>query len=181
VAARRAHGVIEAMNARKRRRLMFAGAVVLAGAGGAALVVNALKDNVLYFYSPSDLQTKHVPPGVAFRIGGLVERGSVKHGPGSAVHFLVTDGRVAVPVEYTGILPDLFREGQGVVAMGAMTPDGAFEATEVLAKHSASYMPPEVEAALKKAGMWNPATGQPPPAAAFDGSLGKGGTKLAGG
>jgi cytochrome c-type biogenesis protein CcmE len=142
------------MNARKRRRLMFAGAVVLAGAGGAALVVNALKDNVLYFYSPSDLKAKHVPAGVAFRIGGLVERGSVKHGPGSAVHFLVTDGRVAVPVEYTGILPDLFREGQGVVAAGSLEEGGTFSASEVLAKHDERYMPPEVVDALKRAGRW---------------------------
>jgi cytochrome c-type biogenesis protein CcmE len=95
--------------------------------------------------------------------------------------FGVTDdhGHV-VPTAYIGVLPDLFREGQGVVAMGAMSADGVFDASEVLAKHSASYMPPEVEAALKKAGMWNPATGAPPPAAAFNGSLGKPSTRLAG-
>jgi cytochrome c-type biogenesis protein CcmE len=133
---------------------MFAAAVVLAGAGGAALVVDALKDNVLYFYSPSDLQAKHVPAGVAFRIGGLVQKGSLKRGPGAEVHFLVTDGRAVVPVEFSGILPDLFREGQGVVAAGALDPGGTFSASEVLAKHDERYMPPEVVDALKRAGRW---------------------------
>jgi cytochrome c-type biogenesis protein CcmE len=142
------------MNVRKRRRLMFAAAVVLAGAGGAALVVTALKDNVLYFYSPSDLQTKHVPAGVSFRIGGLVAPGSVKRGPGAEVHFLVTDGRAVVPVEYAGVLPDLFREGQGVVASGTLEGSGTFAANEILAKHDERYMPPEVVDALKRAGRW---------------------------
>jgi len=142
------------MNARKQRRLMFALAVVFAGAGGAALVVNALKDNVLYFYSPSDLQVRRVPTGVAFRIGGLVQKGSVKRGPGAEVHFLVTDGRAAVPVAFTGVLPDLFREGQGVVASGTLEQGGTFSASEVLAKHDERYMPPEVVDALKRAGRW---------------------------
>ena len=142
------------MNIRKQRRLWFAAAVVLAGAGGAALVVTALKDNVLYFYSPSDLASRHVPAGVAFRIGGLVQRGSVKRGPGATIHFLVTDGRKTVPVEYTGMLPDLFREGQGVVAAGALDGGGTFTANEVLAKHDERYMPPEVVDALKRAGRW---------------------------
>jgi len=142
------------MNARKRRRLMFATAVVLAGAGGAALVVSALKDNVLYFYSPSDLTTKHVPAGVAFRIGGLVEKGSVRRGPGAEVRFRVTDGRAAVPVDYVGVLPDLFREGQGVVASGTLADGGAFDASEILAKHDERYMPPDVVDALKRAGRW---------------------------
>jgi cytochrome c-type biogenesis protein CcmE len=142
------------MNIRKQRRLMFAGAVVLAGAGGAALVVTALKDNVLYFYSPSDVETKHVPPGVTFRIGGLVQKGSVKRGPGAEIHFLVTDGRSAVPVEYDGVLPDLFREGQGVVASGMLVDGGMFSASEILAKHDERYMPPEVVDALKRAGRW---------------------------
>ena len=142
------------MNARKQRRLMFAAAIVVAGAAGAALVVAALKDNVLYFYSPSDLETKHVPPGVAFRIGGLVARGSVKHGPGADVHFRVTDGRASIPVTYAGVLPDLFREGQGVVASGTLEESGTFEASEILAKHDERYMPPEVVDALKRAGRW---------------------------
>jgi cytochrome c-type biogenesis protein CcmE len=142
------------MSPRKRRRLLFAVAMVLAGAGGAFLVLKALKDNVLYFYSPSDLATKHVPTGVDFRIGGLVQKGSVKRGPGAMVHFLVTDGRAAVAVAYDGVLPDLFREGQGVVASGSLDASGLFMASEVLAKHDERYMPPEVVDALKRAGRW---------------------------
>jgi cytochrome c-type biogenesis protein CcmE len=142
------------MNPRKRRRLAFAVALLVAGAGGAALVVAALKDNVLYFYSPSDIRTKHVQPGVDFRIGGLVEKGSVVKGPKAAIHFVVTDGRARVPVAYEGVLPDLFREGQGVVAMGTMTDGGVFNASEILAKHDEKYMPPEVVDALKRSGHW---------------------------
>jgi cytochrome c-type biogenesis protein CcmE len=142
------------MNPKKRRRLAFAGALVAAGAVGAALTIGALRDNVLYFYSPSDIGTKHVEPGVSFRIGGLVQKHSVTRGPGAAVHFAVTDGRASVPVEYTGVLPDLFREGQGVIALGALDGSGEFVATQVLAKHDAKYMPPEVVDALKRAGRW---------------------------
>jgi len=142
------------MTPKKRRRLAFAIAIVLAGAGGAALVVTALKDNVLYFYSPSDVHTKHIAAGVSFRIGGLVEKGSVVHGPGADVRFVVTDGRASVPVEFNGVLPDLFREGQGVVALGAMNDGGTFAASEILAKHDERYMPPEVVDALKRSGRW---------------------------
>jgi cytochrome c-type biogenesis protein CcmE len=141
------------MSPKKRRRLYFAIAVVLAGAVGAALVVRALQDNVLYFYSPSDIAAKHVPPDVSFRVGGLVEKGSVSRGPGAEVRFVVSDGRRRVPVEYSGALPDLFREGQGVVATGALH-GGSFHASEVLAKHDERYMPPEVVDALKRAGRW---------------------------
>jgi cytochrome c-type biogenesis protein CcmE len=142
------------MNPKKRRRLYFAIALVVAAAGGATLVVAALRDNVLYFYSPTDVAQKHVQPGVAFRIGGLVENKSVRRGPGATVHFMVTDGRAAVPVAFTGVLPDLFREGQGVVAMGALDGSRQFVASEVLAKHDERYMPPEVVQALKKSGRW---------------------------
>jgi cytochrome c-type biogenesis protein CcmE len=142
------------MNPKKRRRLAFAGALVAAGAIGAVLVIGALRDNVLYFYSPSDVGAKHVESGVSFRIGGLVQAHSVTRGPGAQVHFLVTDGRAAVPVEYTGVLPDLFREGQGVIAMGALDGSGEFVATQVLAKHDEKYMPPEVVDALKRSGRW---------------------------
>ncbi len=142
------------MNPRKRRRLYFAAALVVAAAGGAALVVAALKDNVLYFYSPTDVAQKHVASGIGFRIGGLVEKKSVKHGPGATVRFTVTDGKTAIPVEYTGVLPNLFREGQGVVAMGALDDAHEFVATEVLAKHDERYMPPEVVDALKRSGHW---------------------------
>jgi cytochrome c-type biogenesis protein CcmE len=141
------------MSPKKRRRLYFAIAVVLAGAAGAALVVRALQDNVLYFYSPSDIVAKHVPPDVSFRVGGLVEKGSVSRGPGAEVRFVVTDRRRRVPVEYSGALPDLFREGQGVVATGVLH-GGSFRASEVLAKHDERYMPPEVVDALKRAGRW---------------------------
>jgi len=139
---------------KKRRRLAFAIALVVAGAGAAALVVFALKDNVLYFYSPSDVQTKHISSGVAFRIGGLVEENSVHHANGAAVDFIVTDGRARVPVEFSGVLPALFREGQGVVAMGRLNDAQVFEANEVLAKHDERYMPPEVVDALKRSGRW---------------------------
>ena len=142
------------MTPKQRRRLAFALALVVAGAGGAALVLGALKDNVLYFYSPSDLATKHVADGVAFRIGGLVAKGSVVRGPAADVRFVVTDGRASVPVEFRGVLPDLFREGQGVVALGALGAGGVFNATEVLAKHDERYMPPEVVDALKRSGRW---------------------------
>lgn len=141
------------MSPKKRRRLYFAIALVCAGVAGAALVVRALQDNVLYFYSPSDITVKHVPQDVAFRIGGLVEKGSVSHGPGADVRFVVTDGRTRVPVQYSGSLPDLFREGQGVVATGELNR-GVFRASEVLAKHDERYMPPEVVDALKRAGRW---------------------------
>ncbi|MGC9954163.1 MAG: cytochrome c maturation protein CcmE [Rhizomicrobium sp.] len=142
------------MNARKRRRLYFALALLAGGAGAAALVIAALKDNVLYFYSPSDVFSKHVAPGVAFRIGGLVEKHSVHKAQGTQIRFTVTDGRAQVPVEFTGVLPALFREGQGVVAMGSLTPSGTFEADQVLAKHDEKYMPPEVVDALKRSGRW---------------------------
>jgi cytochrome c-type biogenesis protein CcmE len=142
------------MTPKKQRRIAFAVALVVAGAGAAALIVGALKDNVLYFYSPSDVAAKHVAPGVAFRIGGLVERNSVKRGPGADVHFVVTDGTGAVPVAFTGVLPALFREGQGVVAQGSLNAAGTFDAKEVLAKHDEKYMPPEVVDALKRSGRW---------------------------
>jgi len=142
------------MNAKKRRRLIFAGTLVAAGAVAAVLVVAALRDNVLYFYSPSDVFARHVQSGVAFRIGGLVVAHSVSHGPHAEVHFTVTDGKSSVPVSYRGVLPALFREGQGVVAMGALNESGTFDASEVLAKHDERYMPPEVVDALKRSGRW---------------------------
>jgi len=142
------------MNARKRRRLYFVVALLVGGAGAAGLAIAALQDNVLYFYSPSDVYAKHVTPGVAFRIGGLVEKKSVKKGPGATIRFTVTDGRSVVPVTYTGDLPALFREGQGVVAIGRLEPGGTFEASQILAKHDEKYMPPEVVDALKRSGHW---------------------------
>ncbi|HEY3637857.1 MAG TPA: cytochrome c maturation protein CcmE [Rhizomicrobium sp.] len=142
------------MTRKKQRRLWFVAALLVASAGGAALVIAALKDNVLYFYSPSDLQSRGVHPGVAFHLGGLVKPGSLKRGPGAEVQFVVSDGHAQVPVTYTGMLPDLFREGQGVVAAGELETNGEFDASEVLAKHDERYMPPEVVDALKRAGRW---------------------------
>ena len=139
---------------KQRRRLWFALALVAAGGGAAFLILGALKDNVLYFYSPTEITTKHVAPGINFRIGGLVEEKSVRHGADANVHFTLTDGAKAVSVDFRGVLPALFREGQGVVALGALQPDGHFQATEVLAKHDERYMPPEVVAALKRSGRW---------------------------
>jgi len=142
------------MTVKHRRRIALVAALLLATAGGAALVLTALKDNVLYFYSPSDVRAKNVQPGVAFRIGGLVAPHSVHKGANAGVNFTVTDGRVALPVAYHGVLPALFREGQGVVALGALDDAGTFDATEVLAKHDEKYMPPEVVDALKRSGRW---------------------------
>jgi cytochrome c-type biogenesis protein CcmE len=142
------------MTAKQKRRIAFVAALVLASAGGAALVLMALKDNVLYFYSPSDVETRHVQPGVNFRIGGLVAPHSVRHGADAGLTFTVTDGKSSVPVSYRGVLPALFREGQGVVALGALDGAGTFAATEVLAKHDEKYMPPEVVDALKRSGRW---------------------------
>jgi len=144
------------MTLKKQRRLAFAITLLLAGGGAAALAIYALQDNVLFFYSPSDIAAhpEKVPEGRAFRIGGLVQQGSVKRDAGLAVHFVVTDGKNAVPVDYSGVLPDLFREGQGVVAMGTRGANGVFTAREVLAKHDEKYMPPEVVDALKRSGHW---------------------------
>jgi cytochrome c-type biogenesis protein CcmE len=142
---------------RKTRRLYFVGAGMLALFGAAALVLTAFQDNLVFFYSPSDLVAEKQPPGRAFRLGGLVEEDSVKRSDdGLTVTFRVTDLATSVPVSFTGILPDLFREGQGVVAEGELGPNGVFMAREVLAKHDEKYMPPEVAAALKKSGEWRP-------------------------
>jgi cytochrome c-type biogenesis protein CcmE len=142
------------MSPKKKRRLAFALAALAAGAGSGALVIAALDESVLYFYGPSDLETRPVPLGKPLRIGGVVASGSVQHGPGAEVRFAITDGRTSVPVRYAGALPDLFREGQGVVALGARGADGVFVATQVLAKHDERYMPREVVDALKRAGRW---------------------------
>ena len=142
------------MTPKKRRRLAFAAALVAAGGVLAAGIVYELGQNTQYFRSPSDIAANRTAPGISFRLGGLVEEKSLRHGSGADVHFLVTDGKQTVPVEYNGVLPALFREGQGVVALGAMNGTGTFVATEVLAKHDEKYMPPEVVDALKRSGRW---------------------------
>ncbi|EJW10176.1 Cytochrome c-type biogenesis protein CcmE, heme chaperone [Rhodovulum sp. PH10] len=139
---------------RKQRRftLIAGGVAVLAVAVG--LILHALDDNIAFFTSPTELSEKPVGPGTRLRIGGLVQPGSVVRPTKLDVRFEVTDGNKAVPVTYTGILPDLFREGQGVVAEGMMEPGGVFKADTVLAKHDEKYMPREVADALKKQGHW---------------------------
>ena len=118
------------------------------------LVLFALRDNVVFFYGPTEMVEKHVGPGVRLRIGGLVEDGTLVHLEGKSITFEVTDGKDDVPVAYTGLLPDLFREGQGVVAEGALDTAGVFQADNILAKHDERYMPREVADALKKQGVW---------------------------
>lgn len=140
---------------RKRKRLyiVLAGLTMLGIA--AALVLTAFNDSLVFFYTPSDLAEKPVASGQRVRLGGLVEEGSVvKAADGLTTSFVITDLSSTVPVSYTGILPDLFREGQGVVAEGTLEPDGTMLATEVLAKHDENYMPAEVEQALRENGYW---------------------------
>jgi len=118
----------------------------------AALVLNAFRGNVVFFFSPSEVAAKAVPADSTFRMGGLVEEGSLKRGAdGLTVQFMVTDTAQRIPVVYSGILPDLFKEGKGVVAQGRLGPDGVFRASQVLAKHDENYMPPEAAHALSKA------------------------------
>ncbi len=138
---------------RKRRRLYFVVLGMVALGAAVALVLNALGDSMVYFYTPADLQAKHIPPGRRVRIGGLVEQGSVMKA-GTTVTFRITDNTAVLPTTYTGILPDLFREGQGVVAEGQIGTDGVLHASEILAKHDEKYMPKEVAEALKKSGQW---------------------------
>jgi cytochrome c-type biogenesis protein CcmE len=139
---------------RRQRRLTLIGSGVGVLALAAALVLYALRGSIVFFNSPTDIAEKRVQPGVAIRLGGLVQPGSVVRGDNLAVRFEVTDGSRAIAVAYIGILPDLFREGQGVVAEGMLQPDGSFKATSVLAKHDENYMPKEVADALKKQGHW---------------------------
>lgn len=141
------------------------GAMTLLGAA-VGLVLYASRDTLVYFYSPTELAQKQLPPDRIFRIGGLVEEGSVvRHPDGTNIDFTVTDLQTRIQVRYTGLLPDLFREGKGVVAEGKLEPGGTFIASSVLAKHDENYMPPEVADALKKSGQWvgdEPAHYEPP-------------------
>ena len=151
---------------RKRRRLI-AVLACLAGLGSAAaLTLNAMSDNLVFFMTPADLAEKNPPPGQTIRLGGMVQAGSLHQSTvdGSpAATFRVTDGKSTIDVAYTGILPDLFREGQGVVALGALAPDHSFRAQEVLAKHDEKYMPKDVAEALKKRGYWKDGAKGPAP------------------
>jgi len=139
---------------RKHRRLTFVFLGALLVATAAALVLTAFEDNIVFFHTPTDVVEKSLPPDRRLRIGGLVEEGSVEKDISEArVTFRITDLTHTVNVTYRGLLPDLFREGQGVVAEGRLR-DGIFQADEVLAKHDENYMPPEVADALKKSGQW---------------------------
>ena len=136
-----------------RYRRLTAVVLVLLGVGIATgLALKAFNKNILYYYTPSQVAAGAARPGQMFRMGGMVVNGSVQRAPGSmTVRFALTDMQHSVPIMYTGILPDLFREGQGIVVHGALAADGQFTADEVLAKHDEKYMPPEVAAAIKKA------------------------------
>lgn len=140
------------MTRKQKRGAMIAGGVATL-AVAAILVLFALKDSVVFFHTPSEIAEKNVPAGQRIRLGGLVKQGSVVRGKGATVSFTVTDTLKDIPVTYTGVLPDLFREGQGVVAEGAVGADGAFAADSVLAKHDENYMPPEVAKALEAKGV----------------------------
>jgi cytochrome c-type biogenesis protein CcmE len=145
------------MTRRQKRLSIIAGlGAVLAVALG--LILFALRDQIVFFYSPTEIHEKDVAAGVPIRLGGLVKQGSWKH-DGDQNDFIVTDGKTDMAAHYTGILPDLFREGQGVVAEGAMAGDGSFAATNVLAKHDEKYMPKEVVDELKARGEWRPDEG----------------------
>jgi cytochrome c-type biogenesis protein CcmE len=150
------------MRLRKQQRLALVILALLLIGGAAGLVLAALQDKVAFFVSPSDVAQRQLEPGRHFRLGGLVVDGSVRRGADGTVRFAVTDTARQVEVVYQGLLPDLFREGQGVVTQGTLRPDGVFEAAEVLAKHDENYMPKEVTDALKRSGHWQQEAGRGP-------------------
>ena len=147
---------------RKQRRLTLIGGALAVLGIAVALMLNAFRDSIVFFNSPSDVVEKHVDPGTRIRLGGLVENGSLVHGNSLSIRFKVTDGKTEIPVSYQGVLPDLFREGQGVVAEGALDASGVFQADTVLAKHDERYMPKEVADALKQQGRWKEGYGKEP-------------------
>ena len=148
---------------RKGRRLTLIASMLAVLGVAAGLVLFAMRDSIVFFYGPSELAEKALSPGTRLRIGGLVKDGSVVRGENKSITFVITDSNKEVRVAYTGQLPDLFREGQGVVAEGVLVGPGQFRADSVLAKHDEKYMPREVADALKKQGVWN--DGAPAPAA----------------
>jgi cytochrome c-type biogenesis protein CcmE len=139
---------------RRQRRLVLIGVSGAVLAVAVALVLSAMRDSIVFFHSPTEVAQDHLAPGTRIRIGGLVKPGSLERGDNLNIRFDVTDGKNDIPVRYQGIVPDLFREGQGVVAEGKLGPGGTFIADTVLAKHDERYMPREVVDALKKAGRW---------------------------
>ena len=141
------------MTPTRKRRLIGVLVIIIGVSISAVVAMQALNENMLFFVSPTDVEEQNLPAGKRFRLGGLVADGSVSRASeGLVVTFVVTDGANSVDVRFDGILPDLFREGQGIIAIGQLTDQGAFEADEVLAKHDENYMPPEVADALEKAG-----------------------------
>jgi cytochrome c-type biogenesis protein CcmE len=150
---------------RKQRRLTLIGCSLAVLTLAAGLVLYALRDSIVFFSTPSMVAENHITAGKRFRLGGMVERGSLKRGDNLAITFEVSDGSARLPVAYKGILPDLFREGQGVVAEGALDASGVFKADTVLAKHDETYMPKDVADALKKQGHWKDDYGKATPAA----------------
>ena len=137
------------MKTAKNQRLALAGLAVVAVIGAGLLALSALKDQAAFFYAPGDVARAGLPLGRSVRLGGMVEAGSIqRQSDGVSIRFRVTDGRAIVPVSFTGIAPDLFRERSGVVAEGHFNPDGSFTATNLLAKHDEKYMPPEVAGAM---------------------------------
>jgi Cytochrome c-type biogenesis protein CcmE len=144
---------------RKQKRLAIIAGLAVVVALAAALVLTALRDQIVFFYAPADVIAREVPVGQAIRLGGLVKEGSWTR-DGQQNIFVITDGAEDIVAHYVGILPDLFREGQGVVAEGRLGPDGRFEATNVLAKHDENYIPKEVVDALKAQGEWRPEAAQ---------------------
>ena len=145
---------------RKQRRLVLIGGSIGVLALAVGLVLNALNGSIVFFNSPTDIKEKHIAAGTRIRIGGLVKDGSVQRGDNMRIRFEVTDGKSDVPVTFQGIVPDLFREGQGVVAEGKIEPGGTLDADTVLAKHDERYMPKEVVDALKKSGRWDESEGK---------------------
>jgi len=141
------------MTRKKQRTTMIIGGLVILGIA-AAIIMTALRDTIVFFYSPTEVAEKTIGPDTRFRLGGLVEKGSVKRGEGTTVSFKVSDTAKSISVKYTGTLPDLFREGQGVVTEGKLDGNGVFIADNVLAKHDENYMPKEVADSLKKQGYW---------------------------
>lgn len=139
---------------RKQRRLVLIGSSLAVLAVAVGLVLGAMRDSIVFFNSPTDVIEKKLAPGTRLRLGGLVKPGSVERGADLRISFDVTDGAQAIRVAYQGIVPDLFREGQGVVVEGRIEPGGVFRADSVLAKHDEKYMPREVADALKKSGHW---------------------------
>ena len=139
---------------RKQRRLILIGGSLGVLAFAVALILGSLRESIVFFNSPTDIADNKAPPGKRVRLGGMVKMGSLERGDNLQVRFAVTDGNKDIPVDYRGIVPDLFREGQGVIAEGHIEPDGTFKAETVLAKHDENYMPREIVETLKKQGHW---------------------------